>query len=1102
MIDFISSEMNGHAGIVYNQSHDPNVLISMKDQLGGMTEISYKPSSSVEDNDIPGTQFLVSKIVRRDGVDSAHTTEFAYYRGRYDDDFRRSLGYEQIDAYLPRGNGQATSPLVRTIYETTHWGLRGLPKERLVYGSAQPIQTAAFQAFQAPGGQAPGAYLSRETTSYEATTATARPMRAQRAEKNSWEYWGQNEVHRRTTYDLNIYNQPVQVTQFGFGDTNASQDDVTTGYRYQVNGTAFITNKPDWKATASGSTVSYHDRSNWLAAEYYAYDGNPNFWVAPTRGNVTKISQWRGLHNHSRRDAATMIYDDWGNVLSSTDARGNATQFTYETTKHLFLTSSTNALGHVEATSWYQLCGVPWNTTNANGQQTTYVYDVFCREVEQTAPNGLKKWTSYVDFGTPDDQHIRQRTHSASTQSGMQFTETRDYFNGLGQSYKSARSGTQDLESDLIVSLRSFDGQGSLAWASIPLSWAQAASNSVSAAQRTETSYDALQRPLRIDYPDGTHSEMEYMTVSFSDLLGQQVDFPTVRTQDAHCFDAGSANTICGKTWVSRNSAGEVIRKRQVDAQMTDVGAQSPGRVTHYSYDGLGRLMGVKDPIGAIWSYNYDSFGNRTQAADPALGTWLMEYDDTDNLTRQTDAKNQVITFAYDALNRVTLKSAGPNATRTEIQHIYDEPRAGFFNTGQLTSSHAWTPQDGHFHRAYYDYNNMGWRLKALHDIEGRSYNTQYAYRINGSLSSSRLPYLPGSTSVKWLPSYDYDAANRPTTYGPHITATAYSLWDQPLQKTYDNGVTAYWTYHPQRGWLNQIEFKKGSNVLDDVTYSRSATGRIYEQDTAAWHGRFSYTYDYAGRLLSSISLGGAPQHDQFFTYDAAGSMRSNSHIGSYNYAAGKHVPSSITFANNGGNYSSSIDANGNMTTVPTKVGAAYRPKAITYDAENRPVEVTFDGNTTRYVYGVDGSRLKKIERVGTAQETTTVTFEEVEIRNYGQGSNEEIVTYPHSDVRFINDVPSYLHRDHQQGLKLITSTGTSCTRDWRAVYLPFGKELGTDFCAGKEDEHGWIGERRDEDAALNYLNARYYDSDLASFIPADWFDDHILGPQQGNSPR
>lgn len=39
------------------------------------------------------------------------------------------------------------------------------------------------------------------------------------------------------------------------------------------------------------------------------------------------------------------------------------------------------------------------------------------------------------------------------------------------------------------------------------------------------------------------------------------------------------------------------------------------------------------------------------------------------------------------------------------------------------------------------------------------------------------------------------------------------------------------------------------------------------------------------------------------------------------------------------------------------------------------------------------------------------------------------------------------------------------------------------------EEKKGWIGERYDAGAGLQYLNARYYDPELGQFIQPDWFE-------------
>jgi RHS repeat-associated protein len=68
-----------------------------------------------------------------------------------------------------------------------------------------------------------------------------------------------------------------------------------------------------------------------------------------------------------------------------------------------------------------------------------------------------------------------------------------------------------------------------------------------------------------------------------------------------------------------------------------------------------------------------------------------------------------------------------------------------------------------------------------------------------------------------------------------------------------------------------------------------------------------------------------------------------------------------------------------------------------------------------------------------------------------------------------------------------------------RAVYKPFGEQ--TEWLSASQpapESKGWIGERFDADAGLQYLNARYYDPVLGMFIQPDWFD--VMKPGVGTN--
>lgn len=174
--------------------------------------------------------------------------------------------------------------------------------------------------------------------------------------------------------------------------------------------------------------------------------------------------------------------------------------------------------------------------------------------------------------------------------------------------------------------------------------------------------------------------------------------------------------------------------------------------------------------------------------------------------------------------------------------------------------------------------------------------------------------------------------------------------------------------------------------------------------------------------------------------------------------------------------------------------------KIMTYDGENRPLSVTWLGKKTCYVYGVDGKRLKKVENLAPAANcnalpanvAATVYFGAVEVRNWMLAGQEQVLSYPHPAIKLLNGtipaVASYLHRDGLASVRAITNAAGAKIE--AALYKPFGEKSEWLLPGNPSPEtKGWIGERYDADAGLQYLNARYYDPELALFLPPDWFE-------------
>jgi RHS repeat-associated protein len=132
-----------------------------------------------------------------------------------------------------------------------------------------------------------------------------------------------------------------------------------------------------------------------------------------------------------------------------------------------------------------------------------------------------------------------------------------------------------------------------------------------------------------------------------------------------------------------------------------------------------------------------------------------------------------------------------------------------------------------------------------------------------------------------------------------------------------------------------------------------------------------------------------------------------------------------------------------------------------------------------------------------SAGQPVTLYLGMVEVRSYGQGNAEEILLYPRPSIRISKTKDtggvvvtrvSTLHRDALGSVRAVTTeTGLKAER---AVYRPFGEEgVATFSLTTAAESKGFIGERFDADAGLQYLNARYYDPKLGMFLQPDWWE-------------
>jgi RHS repeat-associated protein len=1109
--------------IRYSTGLPANMLTSVSTPLGATYTVGYAPTSDgvgadpvvMDDRTPGGARMVVASLSVTDGRGQTITTDYRYVGGRYDETLRKSLGFTEVREIPPLIDGETVRPVRTTIYDTTSYLTAGnMLSDTLRSGST---------------------ILSQSVNTWTNTGTGKGPYKSLKASERSAALYGAQLIETKKTFTWTAYGEPATITDWGFtsgGTDLLASDNVTTVVGYVPNLASYIVNLPAERRSNTGTTNST-DQATWLAAEWFVYDGAASQTAAPVEGNLTQHWRWNGLPTSGHRVERIMTYDDWGNVLSETDSRGNTASYAYDPAKHLFRLTATNPLSQIETTTWNSACQAPGTVTDINGLVTSFTYDAFCRETRRDFASGQYMTTAYVNFGTPATQYIEQRQKSPSTLAGAAEKISRTYFDALGRQYKTAASGATSAEADLIVTVQGFDKRSNVAWSSNPMTWAQAvALGTTVPTVKTTFTYDSLNRLTKTTFADATFETTAYEALDPA-IPGQSLIYPAITVKDAHCTDAPAQNTICGKSSKLSDARGNAAQEIRWSLLGTDVNAEpSVANRTTFTFSLRNELIAIKDPQGLKWFYSYDSFGNRTSASDPGLGAaasdptlnalqsyagpvgpWTMTYDNNGNLLTQTDAKGQTIAFTYDVLNRVTKKEVTAGGVKTTTTYAYDEAASGYFNNGQLTTQVVYRPGSTTSieHRTINWYTNAGVIGRQLQTLVTTTYSMVFTYAADGVTPISQtLPSTPGATTTTSTGTITYDAAGRVVSFvnggTTYITSVAYDLWSHPTTISYGNGAADLRTYDALRGWalsMNAYEYG-GASAFVRTEWTRTATGRIKSTLTEAANAQASqaYTYDYAGRLLLAIGTQGNTGFNQAFTYDTAGRMLTNSRVGTYTYAnTGKalHAPSLITPVA-GASTTLTFDANGNMLT-------GLDGKVMEYDGENRPLSVTFNGLKTCYVYGADGSRVKKIEGLaaGTACPTGNITgsrvtayFGGVEVRNFGAGAAfEELHIYPYADLRVtktnadggaVETSTSWLHRDGLSSVRGVT--GTDGLMDERATYRPFGEAVSVDADpTAKNESKGWIGERFDADAGLQYLNARYYDPKLGLFLQPDWWE-------------
>jgi RHS repeat-associated protein len=640
--------------------------------------------------------------------------------------------------------------------------------------------------------------------------------------------------------------------------SSLTRDGVTTGYSRAVSGTTATTTITDALSghktvvadLSIGRVTSVTDELNRTTG--YAFDGSGRLTrvTAPEgdytqlsydgRGNVTQIQAVAKPGSGLAHVTTSASYDSsCANIVtcnqpnSTTDARGNTTDYTYDPTHGGLLTAT-----------------APAPASGATRPQTRYSYTLAASPVMLATSTYLLTSVSQCQAG------------SSCPGTADEAKTTIGYNSQFLASSVSSGAGDNSLTA---TSALSYDPAGNLLTVDGPLS---------GTADTVRYRYDSARERIGAVSPDpdgagALKPRAERVTISPEGLVTKA--------------EWGNVNSPSDADWAAFASLGAVETTYDSNARPTVAKLTSGGTtyaLTQTSYDALGRpectaqrmnsaafaslpssacSLGTQGGFGPdrIAKTIYDAAGQATQVKT-AFGVTGQEanevsatYTANGLIQTVTDAENNKTTYEYDGHDRLaktrfpdTTKGAGTSSTTDYEQPTYESLAGGTATSGVVVAFRNRAGESTGF-----GYDALG-RLTSK-DLPGTEPDATYGYDLMGRMLSA--------TQNGIIAGFTYDALGRQLSQTLPIASIAtptftseYDLAGRRTKLTWPVDASSSTAYYANYDYLVTGEMKtvteKGTTAL--ATYGYDDLGRRTSL-TRGNGATTSYGYDAVSRLTS-----------------------------------------------------------------------------------------------------------------------------------------------------------------------------------------------------------------------------------------------------------
>ena len=1125
-VDDIGEELGGHTRVTYGQ---PDPCPTPKPSSASNTALCFprwwKPSNS------PAGFAWFNKYVTtqvtdepRVGGTTATVTRYSYDDDpawRYDDAPTVPAARRAWSDY--RGYGRVTvteGPAAASPTVTRHLLYRGMDGDRTASGGTKNVTLTDSRGDSVPdsawlAGQSRevGSYGASGTSLREATftsywtavtvghpdpSKAARYVRPRTEKTRTLLDGGRGWRETAATSDYSgEYGDVLSVEETG--DLAVAGDERCTRSDYATN--MFTTNPAVWLRLEDRTTVrdgTCGDTGAPLAAySETLFDGATTPGGTPARGDATTSRTWTGP-TATGAITTRATFDVYGRPTSDTDPNGRTSTTAY--TPALGKPASvrtTDPKGWTSTTELEPRRGLPVRATDVNGRVTRQEYDLFGRLVAaytplETGSTAAWRFDYAIDSAGQTPPVVTTRQRQTGTGIDSEWIPSAAVLDGLG---RTVETQTSSSAGGRVVAATRYDDRGLVVAQTDGLHDPKAGPGAgllnpdpTKITRESRTVYDALERPV---------AEQLWATTGTA-MADQNRTTTTAYTGDGTFLTP----PVGAPTFEHVDGLDRTDRVEERDPAGT--------HTTRYGYTARDELSRITDAEGNVTTYTYDLSGRRTAASDPDAGTSTTTYDAAGNITATTDGTGQRISTTYDELDRPTSRWAGPPTTGTRLAAwTYDtlpNAKGQPVTTTSYDDGHAWTSRVTGYDDRYRP-TGTTITVPAAEGLLAGSYTYSQTHNAADALISATLPAAGGLPAEMLTTRYQpltglpqmLTGAPAGSPQVPYVTATGYAGDNTITSRSFGGaGLRRDYAWNHATGELVGLQARTvptsgPTTLVQDDTYIYAADGAVTAVRDGLAGVAQCYGHDPLRRLTrayttTAASCTGSPAttvqgaYDHRYTYSPTGNLTSQRDgtrpARTYTYGAGAAGPHSVTATTNGRNYT--YDTAGRMTRRSTVGGPTT---SYTWTPEGRLAQVaTTDGATTSTqtdVYDPAGQRLAR--RDG---DTTTVYLPGLELTaQAGTVTARRYYTAGGTTVaqRTTADGVTYLLGDAQGSATLAVSAGGQVARQ---QYLPFGAQRGpTGQLPG---DRGWLGQTRDDGTGLVYLNARYYDPDLARFLSPD----------------